>query len=233
MRKRLFFLLLLFILYFIYLGYFIYYSNKNKENYLDNSPSPLNVLYSDMKGDLGYEVIVPPGTIMMWTSLTPPVGWKICDGTNETPDLRSRFVVGSTDVTLPDNMDRVSSQSNSNNMGGVRNVTLTPSNISHTHTTHTVFDKSKIQVSSNTHYHNYVYTDFAVNSPSGLYYCGGLGGCEKEEKDNTSSSASGGHIHTLTIDGNPVTTTVETLQGSNLPMDNCPPYYALSFIMKI
>jgi len=40
--------------------------------------------------------IVPTGVIMMWYGSvgTIPSGWRICDGTMGTPDLRDRFVVG-------------------------------------------------------------------------------------------------------------------------------------------
>ena len=34
------------------------------------------------------------GMILMFTGSTAPSGWAICDGTNGTPDLRDRFVVG-------------------------------------------------------------------------------------------------------------------------------------------
>lgn len=36
------------------------------------------------------------GMIMMWSGLanTIPTGWQLCDGTNGTPDLRNRFVIG-------------------------------------------------------------------------------------------------------------------------------------------
>ena len=34
------------------------------------------------------------GMIIMFTGSTAPSGWAICDGTNGTPDLRDRFVVG-------------------------------------------------------------------------------------------------------------------------------------------
>ena len=36
------------------------------------------------------------GMIMIWSgsSGTIPSGWVICDGTNSTPDLRNRFIVG-------------------------------------------------------------------------------------------------------------------------------------------
>lgn len=36
------------------------------------------------------------GLVIIWsgTSNTVPDGWFVCDGTNGTPDLRNRFVVG-------------------------------------------------------------------------------------------------------------------------------------------
>lgn len=37
---------------------------------------------------------VPSGTIVMWTRTTPPEGWLLCDGSQGTPDLRNRFIVG-------------------------------------------------------------------------------------------------------------------------------------------
>lgn len=39
---------------------------------------------------------VPVGTISMWVGSVGdiPAGWHLCDGTNGTPDLRDRFVVG-------------------------------------------------------------------------------------------------------------------------------------------
>lgn len=38
------------------------------------------------------------GMIMLWSgsSATIPTGWVLCDGSNSTPDLRNRFVVGAT-----------------------------------------------------------------------------------------------------------------------------------------
>jgi hypothetical protein len=39
---------------------------------------------------------VPSGVICMWsgTVATIPDGWLLCDGTNGTPDLRDKFVIG-------------------------------------------------------------------------------------------------------------------------------------------
>ncbi len=44
----------------------------------------------------GYNPLLPYGCIIMWAG-TPeivPAGWHLCDGTNGTPDLRDRFVIG-------------------------------------------------------------------------------------------------------------------------------------------
>jgi len=50
-----------------------------------NAPSTIN----------GYGTI-PVGGIIMWSGTVAniPTGWNLCDGTNGTPDLRNRFIVG-------------------------------------------------------------------------------------------------------------------------------------------
>lgn len=46
---------------------------------------------------------VPPGMILMWSGAMAslPPDWVLCDGTNGTPDLRNRFVRGTTGVEEP------------------------------------------------------------------------------------------------------------------------------------
>mgnify|MGYP002516350550 CR=1 FL=1 len=39
---------------------------------------------------------LPRGSIIVWTSKDIPNGWAICDGTNGTPDMRDRFIVGAS-----------------------------------------------------------------------------------------------------------------------------------------
>lgn len=67
---------------------------------------------------------VPSGIIAMWSGTTGniPTGWVLCDGTNSTPDLRDRFIVGSgTSYTTGDT-------------GGAASVTLTTSQMpAHSH----------------------------------------------------------------------------------------------------
>jgi hypothetical protein len=40
--------------------------------------------------------VIPPGGIIMWSGaeVNIPTGWLLCNGSNGTPDLRNRFVVG-------------------------------------------------------------------------------------------------------------------------------------------
>lgn len=46
----------------------------------------------------------PPGSIVLWygSIVTIPEGWHLCNGTEGTPDLSSRFVEGASDAVPPD-----------------------------------------------------------------------------------------------------------------------------------
>ena len=67
---------------------------------------------------------IPKGTIAMWSGSIDsiPIGWQLCDGTNGTPDLRDRFIVGAGNYYAI------------GNTGGQDSVQLTIEQIpSHTH----------------------------------------------------------------------------------------------------
>ena len=77
--------------------FFIEEINSIGNNLLINSDISLN-------GNLNVNNVlfafVPRGIICMWSGLEEsiPNGWNICDGTNGTPDLRDRFIVGAGNV---------------------------------------------------------------------------------------------------------------------------------------
>lgn len=56
------------------------------------NPDPVNIKGPPGEGGAGGGV--PAGIICMWSGDTVPDGWAICDGTNGTPDLRGRFILG-------------------------------------------------------------------------------------------------------------------------------------------
>ena len=114
------------------------------------------------------------GMIIIWDSASAPAGWGLCDGTNGTPDLRGRFIVGATGVA-PFTFAST---------GGAGTVTLTVNQLpAHTHT---------------------VATHQGAGTAAGAGDSGVLVGTQ------TSSSVGG---------------------GQSIPI--LPPYYVLSYIMKL
>jgi microcystin-dependent protein len=49
-----------------------------------------------LRADATWSVPIPIGLIAMWSGsiASIPTGWNLCDGSNSTPDLRNRFIVG-------------------------------------------------------------------------------------------------------------------------------------------
>jgi len=69
--------------------------------------------------------LIPRGVIVMWsgTLATIPDGWQLCDGTNGTPNLLDKFILGVA-----------SRAENPGGTGGSHNRTLTEANLpAHTH----------------------------------------------------------------------------------------------------
>lgn len=44
--------------------------------------------------------VLPVGMVMMFSGTTIPPGWRACDGSNGTPDLRNRFILGGSAAEL-------------------------------------------------------------------------------------------------------------------------------------
>jgi hypothetical protein len=182
--------------------------------------------------------VVPRGVIWMWnsTAATIPYGFQLCDGTNGTPDLRDRFIVGAGTTY------------NFGDTGGATSVTLTLDTMpAHSHYGNTISATtanggahSHIATSTVTDPgHRHSYTPPSV--PTGGYtfpgypiegYAGAGAGTSTGSATTgitvaTTVTANAGHTHTTTLSGN------TAVHGSGQPHENRPPYYALCYIQKV
>lgn len=150
---------------------------------------------------------VPSGCILLWSGsiATIPSGWVLCDGSNSTPDLRNRFVVGAGSTYA------VAAT------GGSANATL----VSHSHTY-----SGTTGTNSVAHVH--------VPPPGFVAYVGATGtpgtggGFANSNGDaaNMSNTATQNSDHVHSFSGTTATT------GDSATNANLPPYYALAYIMK-
>ncbi len=144
------------------------------------------------------------GMIMLWSgsSATIPSGWLLCDGSNSTPDLRNRFVVGATSTYAV------------GATGGSANAIV----VSHNHTA-TVATTSLTGTITN----QYVAGDTYGNT-TGVFSQsnGNVDGDGGESRPGRTINFDGSHSHTTT-------NSTTGVSGTNA---NLPPYYALCYIMK-
>ena len=147
-------------------------------------------------------------SIIMWSGTTIPTGWSLCNGSNGTPDLRDRFIVGS------------GSSYTVGATGGAASVTLTTTEMpSHTHGHN--FTGTAATAGAHTHNYNSRALDRGKPGTSGARMW-------SEDNNNTSTTTeAGGHSHTITLSG-----TINNT-GSGAAHENRPPYYALSYIMRL
>jgi len=154
---------------------------------------------------------IPSGIISMWsgTIASIPSGWYLCDGSNSTPDLRDKFIIGAKqDETsiAKTNVTGALTQS-----GGSKDAIA----VSHTHT-------ASSTDSGHTHYlpgSNWVYN--VSGGGQALNIRGDYGATSAAMVTNPNTSTGTANI----------STTVNSA-GSSGTNANLPPYYALAFIMK-
>ncbi|WP_136464956.1 hypothetical protein [Flagellimonas onchidii] len=169
---------------------------------------------------------MPVGMITMWSGAISdiPKGWALCDGSNGTPNLRDRFLVGAggeyavgqlggkKEVTLTEaQMPKHSHKGSTEGAGSHRHTGRTHSAGSHTH-----------NVPNNTR-------ESAKDVDNSSDEWGG----HKNVNQYVKTNAAGSHIHTLNIDiAANHTHAVNTLdKGGGQAHENRPPYYALALIM--
>ena len=154
--------------------------------------------------------VVPVGGIIIWSGAQNaiPTGWALCNGSNSTPDLRNRFVVGA------------GSSYSVGATGGYSDAI----NISHTHTTNSTGSHAH-GVSDPGHLHSYTnWSNTASKGGDATNRSAPINSAAANTAGNytgISISSGGSHSHNVNSSGSSGT-------GRNLP-----PYYALCYIMKL
>ncbi len=148
---------------------------------------------------------VPSGVIALWSGSTAsiPSGWVICDGTNSTPDLRDRFVVGAGNTYAVDAT------------GGSNTVTLAEANLpGHTHSVSGTTD------SDGAHTHNT--SGNTSNSGNHTHTLSGNTSNTGAHSHNGSTSNTGSHKHSLQypFGGNPSVRRIDDNTGAAFNTDN-------------
>lgn len=160
---------------------------------------------------------VPIGGIIMWSGLTPPEGWALCDGgVHEgftTPDLSGRFTVGYSKHEY-DNPGNLSEKGKyPGKKGGEAVVALNKKHMpKHDHGKNTKTDGN--------HNHN-IYMADKDGESNRQYVSEG----RKHKKNNWRVSrpiiSAGKHQHVIEP------------SGEGQAHENRPPYYVLAFIMRV
>lgn len=149
--------------------------------------------------------------IFIWTGLLSaiPTYFKLCDGSEGTPDYRSLFVYGTTDNTEVDNTEGSTSHGHNT------------SSESHNHTTSYEDDHGHSSNSAGEHDHNHYYT--AIEDVGGTY----------PKEVLTDADAYGSHSHTLYDNGEHrhFANSISHSHSVDSASDVEPQFYEVAFVM--
>lgn len=166
-----------------------------------NIQTQLNTLTTSVAAVAG----VPSGSIILWSGAANavPAGYVLCNGTNNTPDLRNRFVVGAGSTYAV------------GATGGSANATV----VAHTHTLNAGSTSTKSLTGT--------FDTSKPNAATGIVSINATGigpAGDGAQYSGARYTINASHSHTLS--GSTDST------GSSSTNANLPPYYALCYIMK-
>ena len=160
------------------------------------------------------------GMIILWYGDTSniPNGFALCDGTNDTPELRDKFVVGASDSTGDSTYPGLSPNCTP---GGSADATL----VSHSHTTNSTIEEASSAAKSLTGSVRRISEGYRSQG-----FTTGIFTKVNDGANNITGSSSNSLVAGFTFDGTHRHGT--DTQGSSGTNANLPPYYALCYIMK-
>lgn len=164
----------------------------------------------------------PPGVIVMWSGPLGaiPSGWALCDGTNGTPDLRERFVMGASAGQDPGGQGGKNLQLLTvNELPMHHHDVIVGAAGSHTNTgtvQSTAIPSDIVEV--------FQYIAIPISGVAIIYL-----------SDSSGLGGSVSHSHGLAIDatGDHSHSAAAVPTGAGAAFDNRPAYFALAFIMKL
>ena len=171
------------------------------------------------------------GMIIIWSGNTDniPNGFVLCDGQNDTPDLRNRFIVGAGTGS--------GSDYGPGDTGGSADATLvshshTVNNHTHSFSANTSNDTHNHGINDPGHRHNVAYSN--SDSGDGVIEESGQGFNGYEPTENATTGITiNNDTHNHSVSGTTGGSAPGTnSQGSSATNANLPPYYALCYIMK-
>jgi microcystin-dependent protein len=198
------------------------------------------------------EYVAPTGSIIIWSTNTPPSNWLLCNGaTVSRTTYAALFSVigttygagdGSTTFVVPNLMGRVPVGRDSNQTefdtlaetGGAKNVTLAITNLpSHTHTGTTTTDShSHSGTTSSAGAHTHTVSD-AGDGAVTVGLSGSTTGVANNVFATRTTSSNGSHTHTYTTSTDSHSHTFTTAAtGSGTAFSIIQPYLVLNYIIK-
>lgn len=177
--------------------------------------------------------LVPIGMIIIWNGsvVTIPSGWQLCNGTNGTPDLRDRFVVGAggsyavgdiggaTSTNLLHSHTPTATSTSANTFAHTHTQGSTGAGASHSHAASITTGAGSISQSAS----NGSPTN-AFNTPTHTHTITSTDTESSHTHTNPSTDSAGpSHSHTVGTTGTSLSASTSIL----------PPYYSLCYIQRL